>query len=145
LKPQQLTEIARQAERIIFRAGAEIARAGANADAAFLIISGPAERVSSGRADGQPDWVETGSLVGEMAMLIEHEYASTVIARRVVRALKLTRAALHTQMLNDSPLADHFVDRIALRLTSLAGELRSINQMLAAGWQFQEPASVTGN
>ena len=131
----QLTEIARQAERIVFRAGTEITKAGASGDAAFLIISGPAERLSPGESDGQPEWIEPGSLLGEMAMLIEHEYGSTVVARGLVRALKLTRTALHAQMLNDPTLADHFVHQIALRLTSIASELGSINRALAASLQ----------
>jgi CRP/FNR family transcriptional regulator, cyclic AMP receptor protein len=135
LKPLQLKEIARQVERIVFRAGAEITRAGASADAAILVISGPAERVSPVECDGQPEWIEPGSLLGEMAMFIEHEYGLTVVARGLVRALRLTRTALHAQMLNDPTLADHFVHQIALRLTSIASELGTINQVLAASPQ----------
>ena len=50
LKPLQITELARQAERAVFRRGDTITRAGEPADGAYLIVSGMAEHlVQSGR------------------------------------------------------------------------------------------------
>jgi ElaB/YqjD/DUF883 family membrane-anchored ribosome-binding protein len=68
-----------------------------------------------------------------MAMLIEHDYGSTVIAQgELVLCLKITRAAMHAQMLDDSALAEHLRSRIAERLHRVQEELRQIDDALAA-------------
>lgn len=127
LKPLQITEIGRQAERISFRPGSTITQAGTQGDGAFLIVSGNAMRT-----DPPPQPVEPGSLVGELAMLTEHAFGATVVAEGRVHALKITRAALHDQMRADQSLADHFTRLLADRLSRVAAEMRSIDQMLAA-------------
>ena len=135
LKPLQITEIARQAERIVFRTGETIATAGAAGDAAILIVGGPARRTDD------DETIEPGSLVGEMAMLIEHDFGVTVVADGPVRALRITRAALHAQMLDDPELARHLMDRIASRLTAVAAELRRIDDLLGDETDTQAPVA----
>jgi CRP-like cAMP-binding protein len=130
LTPLQVTEIARHAERIVFRSGDTIIHAGEEGDAAYLIVSGDAVRTV---APGRPEAIErldAGSLVGEMAMLIDTEHSATVVARGTVRALKLTRAAMHAHMLADPSIADHLVTKIAGRLKAVAAELRAIHDGL---------------
>src|SRR5262245_12806343 len=97
LRPLQITELARRAERVIFRRGEIIARAGEPADGAYLIVSGSAEHIvrAGNRATSMP--VEPGSLVGEMAMLVEHDFRDTVVARDRVLCLKIARAAVRAQ------------------------------------------------
>ena len=131
LKPMQITEIARNAERIVFKTGDMITEAGAEGHAAYLIVSGPVVRIAD--AGGELEAVEPGSLVGEMAMLIEHEYGSTVAARGAVRALRITRESLHAQMLDDPLLAQALMLRIAERLTAVADELKRIDRAFAEG------------
>jgi CRP/FNR family transcriptional regulator, cyclic AMP receptor protein len=130
LKPLQITEIARHAERIKFRRGAVIIEAGTLGDGAFLIVSGDAERRPDPGSLAPPEPIEPGSLVGELAMLVDHVYGSTVVAVGRVHCLKITRAALHDQMREDPPLAQHVASRISSRLTQVAAELRRIDQML---------------
>src|ERR1700733_9222902 len=94
LKAEQVAEIGRVAERLRFNAGDVITQAGAAGDGAFLVVSGVAVRA------GQPGMtIEEGSLIGEMAMLTEHDYGSTIVARDRVLCLKIGRAALHALML----------------------------------------------
>ena len=131
LRPLQVTEIARQAERIVFTQGAMITRAGTEGDAAFLVVAGAAERVSDLRQGEVPEPVPPGALIGEMAMLVPHEYGATIVARGPVRALRITRAALHAQMLDDPALAEHLMHKIAGRLNEVAIELRRIDGALA--------------
>ncbi len=131
LRPLQLTEIARQAERMKFRRGDFITRAGEAGDGAYLIVSGPAERVVHAGFAGAVEPIEPGSIVGEMAMLVEHEYRATVVARDRVLCLKITRAALHEQMREDAVLARHFERRIRERLSRVADDLRRIDGILA--------------
>jgi CRP/FNR family transcriptional regulator, cyclic AMP receptor protein len=130
LKPLQLTELARQAERIAFRPGSTITAAGEPGDGAYLIVAGEAVRIPAGGGPAQP--IETGSLVGELAMLTEHVYGVTVIAQGRVNALKITRAGLHAQMRDDPKLAEHFTSLLAERLKQVAAEMRTIDEMLAA-------------
>ena len=130
LKPLQITEIVRRAERIGFRAGQNIVATGEHGDGAFVIVSGAAEVVGETPATAARP-VEPGSLIGEMAMLIEHDFRISVVARGPVRALKIPRMALHAQMREDPALSEHFVARISSRLTKVAVELRRIDQMMA--------------
>jgi signal-transduction protein with cAMP-binding, CBS, and nucleotidyltransferase domain len=67
-----------------------------------------------------------------MAMLVEHEYRATVVARDRVLCLKITRAAVRAQMLEDAALARHFERRLTERLTRVAEDLRQIDDILAA-------------
>ena len=133
LGPEQLADIARKAERIVFKPGQTVVEAGHQGDGAYLLVAGDAEvlpdETHPGGLRGQP--VVPGSLVGEMAMLIEHEYRITVVARSSIRALKITRAQMQAHMLAAPSLAEHFVGRVSSRLTRVAVELRRIDQMLA--------------
>jgi CRP-like cAMP-binding protein len=131
LKPEQIAEIGRQAERIVFRPGDRIIEEGGEGDAAFLIVAGDAMRTSGPEIQGAAERISPGSLIGEMAMLIDTEHTSTIIAEGPVRALKITRASLHGQMAADPSLADHFVTKIIGRLHALAEELRNIDRELA--------------
>lgn len=142
LRPLQITELARQAERLKFRRGDVITKAGEPGDGAYLIVSGPAEHVEPSSREGTTGPIEPGSLIGEMAMLVEHEYRATVIARDRVLCLKLTRTAVRAQMLDDAALARHFERRISERLSRVADDLRQIDGILAAcGSEATQPAT----
>ena len=131
LKPLQITEIARQAERIVFREGDIIVHSGKPGDAAYVVVSGEAVclKRSGGHVRAEP--IEAGSLIGELAMLVEHDYSITVVAKGPVRALKIGREAMHDQMRDDRHLAEHISAKITARLSRLAAELRGIDSRLA--------------
>lgn len=134
LSPLQLTEIVRQSDRVVYRPGQYIIETGASADAAVVIIAGDAIRFPdhpSGQGAMQAEALSAGSLLSELAMLVDHVHGATVIAHTTVRALRITREALQEQMRDDPHLADHFVERIAERLSRVATELRLIDHALA--------------
>lgn len=135
LGPHQLRAVVDAAERIVFRSGETIIAAGAPGLAAILLVAGDAAAIGGESPTAGTPTAETpvvaGCLVGEMAMLIEHDYRVTVVARSSVRALRIDRSAMHALMLRDPAIADHFQARIASRLTRMAVELRRIDQMLA--------------
>jgi CRP-like cAMP-binding protein len=134
LSPLQLTEIVRQSERVVYRPGQYIIEAGASADAAVVVIAGDALRFpdhASGQGAMQAEALTAGSLLSELAMLVDHVHGATVIAHTTVRALRIRREALQSQMRDDPNLADHFVERIAERLSRVATELRLIDHALA--------------
>lgn len=130
LKPLQITEIARRADRIVFRPGDVIVAEDTMGDAAILIVAGDAARVSGPGCAGEDEPVVPGSLVGEMAMLVDAVHSSTVVARSAVRALRISRTELLEQMEADPALAEHFVARISGRLSRLAAELRAVDAAL---------------
>ena len=127
LKPLQLTEIARRADRIIYRPGEVMIREREQGDAAVLIVSGDAVRVRGPQMSTPAEPVPAGALLGEMAMLIETEHTSTVVARTAVRALRISRQEILQQMADDPALAHHFADRINGRLKSLVEEFRKLD------------------
>lgn len=134
LSPLQLTEIVRHAERVVYRPGQYIIAAGTPGDAAVVIVAGDAVRLLDGNVgDGafHAQSIGPGSILGELAMLVEHEHGATVVAHTTVRALRITRDALQAQMLDDPDLAGHFVDRISERLNRVADELRRLDHVLA--------------
>jgi len=129
LTSSQLAEIAKLAERIVFRPGETIVEDGRDGGAAILVVSGEAEVLRS-YADG-PAAVEAGSLLSEMSMFIDTEASATIIAKSAVRALRLERAAMLEQMAADPTMADHFVAMISSRLRVVADELREVDKSLA--------------
>ena len=142
LKPLQLTEIVRRADRIVYRAGDVIIQEDKPGEAAIVIVSGEAVRTSL--ADGNTaESVPEGSMVGELAMLIEIIHSSTVIARGPVRALRLTRDEMHALMSEDPLLADHLTQKISARLHRLAAELQEIDQALADIATFETGSHIT--
>ena len=134
LKPLQLSEIVQRAERLRFWPGDILIKAGQPGDGAYLIVSGPAQRVAGPglAAMAMPENVVPGSLIGELAMLVEHDYGSTIVARDRVFCLKLIRTEMHAQMREDAALTEHFRDRMTERLMQTAEELRRIDDALAA-------------
>jgi CRP-like cAMP-binding protein len=131
LKPLQIKRIARRAEHCWFRCGDVITRAGTPGDGAFLILSGNALGRPRQGSHAPSEPIAPGSLVGELAMLVEHTYGATVVADGPVYCLKLVRATLHAQMRADPEIAERFARVIRERLRLTASELRSINQFLA--------------
>lgn len=131
LRPLQITEIARRAYRVVYKPGDTIIREDEEGDAAVIIVSGEAVRVAGPALAEPAEAVPEGSLLGEMAMLIETRHSSTVIARTTVRALRIAREDLQAQMAEDAALADHFVQRITVRLSSVLDSLKAIDSMVA--------------
>jgi CRP/FNR family transcriptional regulator, cyclic AMP receptor protein len=126
LQSGQLAALARHAERIKFAPGDAITRAGEAGDGAYLLVSGAAQCLPEAAR------VEPGSLIGQLAMLIEHVYGSSVVARERVYCLKITRAGMHAQMATDPSLALHFERHVTQHLGAVARQLREIDSLLQA-------------
>jgi CRP-like cAMP-binding protein len=144
LKPLQITEIVRRAEKMVYKPGQTLIAYGEQGDAAIIIVAGEAVRTKAPMApEGQEEVIEPGSMLGEMAMLIETEYSSTVVARSPVRALRIPRASMLDVMLDDPRLAEHFVAKVARRLHGIAAELRKIDVVLAETGAGPDGRAVT--
>ena len=132
LKPLQITEIGRRAQRCAFGRGETIIEVGEPGDAAYLVLSGEAALKTGSSRWAPIEPVEPGSLLGELAMFVDHVYAATVVAQGWVDCLKLERSALHTQMREDPDLADRLAQVIRDRLTRTASQLQEIDELLAS-------------
>lgn len=130
LTPQRLEMIALCAERIVFQSRDVIQREGDIPDAAILLISGKAVLIDEPDGEGI-DFVTPGSLIGELAMLIETRAVSTVVAQSTVRAFRIPRQKLRIAMERDPALADHFVAKINARLVAMAEDMRRVDSLVA--------------
>ena len=133
LAPLQLKVLALTSERVVFRDGEALISAGEEGDAAYLIVSG---EVAVGMEEGEADEravLPAGTLVGELAMLIETEHGSTVKASGSVNALKFSRQMMHELMQRYPGMAEHFTAKLRSRLERLAEALREIDEMLDTG------------
>ena len=130
LSGDRLERIARAAERIVYQAGDVIQSEGDIPDAAVLVVSGKVLIVED-RNDDKGEPVVAGSLVGELAMIIEKRAVTTLVARSYVRALRNPRRQLRVLMETDPTLAEHFVAKIQRRLADMATEMRRVDNVLA--------------
>ena len=131
LKPLQVAELARRSYRIVYKPGDFIIEDGAPADAAVLLIKGEAVRIAGPALAVPAEPVADGSLLGEMAMLVETAYSSTVIAQGMTRAIRITRDAVLQQIAADHSLADHLSHKLARRLDAMSQHLREIDDTFA--------------
>ena len=131
LKPLQLTEIVRRAGRVIYRPGDVIIEEDQLGEAAIIIVSGEAVRTTGIEPGDAAEPIAEGSMIGELAMLVETVHSATIVARGTVKALRLTRSEMHDLMAEDPGLADHLTHKITSRLQSLAQELRDVDRALA--------------
>lgn len=130
LSAQRLNEIARRAERIVFKPGEAIATVDEPAAGAVLIVAGEARRVAGPGVEGA-EALPAGTLIGEMGMLVDTISSSTVVAATSVRALRLSREEMLSLMAREPDLAEHFIARITERLHDVAAEMRAIEEGLA--------------
>jgi CRP/FNR family cyclic AMP-dependent transcriptional regulator len=144
LPPNHLARIASCAERIVYRPGDVIIHGGGAGDAAVLVVSGEAARIDGPSDHDGEEPVPPNALIGEMAMLIETEHTSTVIAKSTVRALLIPRSALAEVMEQDTRIAEHFIGKLTARLQDVADQLRSVDTMLTpTDGDASEPLRLT--
>src|ERR1700742_645209 len=86
---EQLGAIAAIAQKMFFQEGESLITEGQSGDAAFLIMTGKAgyARIEHGEVVDEDLW--PGTLVGELAMLVESVHNVTVTAKERLRALAI--------------------------------------------------------
>jgi len=145
LQLRQIEEIARGAERVIFRPGDVIVNGNFSGEGAVLLASGEAVVAGErGYVHEPSEPIPAGSLLNEMAMLIETELSLIVFARTTVRALKISRAQLHQQMVEDPAIAEHFIAKISGRLNDFIEGFRHVESVFGAAGERRAPAYQTG-
>lgn len=131
LSPDQLRLLAFGADFRITREGETLFRPGDFADSGFLVKSGSIGLYNGEETDGPPDDVaEPGTLIGEMALLID--------TRRTVRAVALERSellqirkALFRRMLEEFPeIARRLQRSLADRVGTFARDIAPVADAL---------------
>lgn len=129
LTPRQLAAIVDIARKAFFEPGDSLIRANRSGDTAFVIMTGLARCLApTGATISQ---VGPGTLVGELAILVETTHSFTVEAMERLRALAIHRQALQRVMKQDTLIASTISDNLVLRLRAVARELRTVDALLA--------------
>ena len=131
LKAEQISALVDGSERAMFRRGQPIIRSGEPGAAAYLVLKGETVAFQKAVPEDNGKTLPEGTFLGELAMLTEIEYSTTVIAMSDVRALKFSRTMIEELMRKDPDLAAHFVETLRMRMMGFAAKLRQIDSELA--------------
>ena len=131
LSLKQLLAVTARGEKRFFENGETLVKARSKLKAAYLILSGTVETRPSKKSALESERYESGTLIGEMAMLTDVIATFDVVATERVRALAISREALFEVMEADPEIAFHLSDKITDRLLLLAHDLRELDAKLA--------------
>jgi CRP-like cAMP-binding protein len=131
LSQSQISAIVAKSKKTFFEVGEKLVQSGASGDTAYVIVSGKAVCEGAPQVEDANDILLPGTLVGELAMLVEMTYTTTVIATQRVRAIAINRPALVQVMEEDPAIARHFSDKLMQRLLDLAEELKAVDAQFA--------------
>jgi len=125
---ENLSMIAFSSERLLFHKGEHLAIDGQLGEAAYVVIAGSAQITEGQGAKRRIQLVGPGAMVGELAMLVEFTYSSTITAVEEMQVLELSRTRVHQMMRQFPPIGEHFSHRIHGRLSKMAENLRRFDR-----------------
>ncbi len=128
----QIDAIAAATEVAWFDSGEAITQADEPGAVAFIVLEGSVVVADTAAPDGYQEPLGPGTLIGELAMLTEVAYVATVVAAEQVRALAIPREALYEVLEADPAIAEHLSDKLLRRLSSLADDLRMVDDRFEA-------------
>jgi CRP-like cAMP-binding protein len=131
LLQEQLSAIAGKGRKAYFEAGSHIVSGGDAGQSGYLILSGKAVTCPPEGSGLEPETLEAGVLIGEMAMLTETVYTLDVVSVERVRALSIGRDDLFAVMEDDPSIAHHLAEAIRQRLVFIARDLREADARFA--------------
>jgi CRP-like cAMP-binding protein len=131
LSESQLRAIADAGQKKFFEAGEALISEGEKGSAAYLVVSGKAACPKMEKGERLVEDIWPGTLVGELAMLVETQHNFTVTATERLRALAIHKDDFRQVMEADTRLAQHIANRLLARLHGLAKELREVDNKLA--------------
>ena len=133
LHKDQLAWLAVSGEKAIFPTHREIIQKDLPGDSGYLLVSGHAWRIEGPGVKDGAQALGPGTFIGEMAMLIETDFGSTIITDGEVRAIRFRRALMRQLLQDDPSLARHFADRISDRFVIFAEKLQNLQRQFEAG------------
>lgn len=131
LAPIQIGAIAVVGRKVFFQAGENLITEGEAGDTAYIIMTGKASctKFEAHQPVDQDLW--PGTMVGELAMLVETIHNVTVSAKERLRAMAIHRDDFRAVMEVDPLIAKHISEKLLVRLHGLAADLRKIDHKLA--------------
>ena len=125
------------------RAGQTIVQAGVSAEAALFVMEGSIRLQDANGLDLEPV-VGPGTVLCDMAMLIETSHIHSAVADSDVTIIGLSREAMGRQMAAEPRLATHLAGNIRRNLAATAETLHQLDRILAepvaAGPDLDDPA-----
>lgn len=121
LEDAQIEKISAICERLMISPGEEVVVAGRQADAAYYLIDGHVDCVTGANEEAP---IPPGSVLLEMAMIVEIDINATCIARGHAKLLKIPRKEMHALMQEDILLTDGMIEALTLRLQDMADTMR---------------------
>jgi CRP-like cAMP-binding protein len=92
VEPAKLKLIVLASQRASYRIGDRLLTEGERADTVFIILEGKAKVMRNDvSGDLQIAEVESGSVVGEMGVVLDKPYSGTIIAETTVTALRIDK------------------------------------------------------
>lgn len=131
LSKAQLGAIAAIGRKSFFQAGEALISEGETGDTAYLILTGKAgcPKIEDRQIIEEDLW--PGTLVGELAILIETTHNFSVTAKERLRALAIPREAFRAVMEAEPAIAQHISEKLLVRLHALTEDLRKLDSKLA--------------
>lgn len=130
LKPLQLTELARRADRMVFQSGDVLMARDEECEGALVIVDGDAVCLRGANDEPIEEPVGSGYILAEMAMLVEFEATATVVARGRVRAIRINRTDFTEMVAEDTDLWEAMVSTLTTRLRAVHAGLQEIERQL---------------
>ncbi len=129
---EELAAVAMSSEPKSFAAGQTIFQSGAQAPAAYVVLSGVAAQVEAlaGDAD-RTRFLTPATLVGEMALFTDTTYNVTVQAGTDVEVLGFTHERFRRVLTEFPAIAQSCRDRLAGRLSALSSGFEAAEQELS--------------
>jgi CRP-like cAMP-binding protein len=133
-----LAALGRQALRVLaigadskhLPSGAVLHYAGEVAEGAYIVQRGSLLIDSGAFSEGKQYTVGPGTLIGELALIVEHVAPATVIAREPTVLIRIPRS-LFRKMLEGYPgAAEKLREVLAGRLNASAGDLAAVKRKL---------------
>jgi CRP-like cAMP-binding protein len=140
LSKEQLVSILNMATKAFFEPGDKLLTKDEAGETAFLIMTGTARCLHFPGSPATGGNIGPGTLVGELAILVDTIHPFTVEAKERVRAMGIHRAALRRLMERDPEIARTISDNLLVRLQALASELRRVDILLAKAERGALPA-----
>jgi CRP/FNR family transcriptional regulator, cyclic AMP receptor protein len=131
LPEDRLRAIVEAGQKSFFEAGETLIAQGQSGDAAYLILTGKAKCIKSVKGQDFVEELWPGTLVGELAMLVETVHGVTVTASERLRALAFSRDGFRVLMEEHPMVAKHISEKLLVRLHGLAAQLRAVDSKLA--------------
>ena len=141
--PVRLEVLAFTGTHLAFDVGETLAEEGADADGAFLILSGEAIMLST-EADGRGSAarLDRGGLVGEIALTQPSSWSATIRAAQPVEILKLERDVF-LRLVDEFPeIAAGCLRSATSQVNSLADDLRGLDRRLSGARETRQAMNI---